>query len=179
MAKKYSRLQPKLRPLPFVIMGVVIVAFVVFLILLTPTAKQRFLNAYNNSGADLPKNHVFVDIEYNDIVKKLNNKENFVLYIGSPSCQTCVSEVKYYDQYFKESNLSESLDNIYYFSATSFAKHAEDFYAKTGIEVESTPQVFYFHQGNITFKRSDSQFQGSGTAAGEIKQFFQAIENKQ
>lgn len=181
MAKKYRKIQPKLKPLPFVIMGVIIVLFIVFLVLMTPTAKQKISNTYNSRGADLPKDHVFVEMNYKTYEKKLKDKENFVVYIGHPDCQACISEIKYYDTYFKDAGLTDNLKTIYYLNSTKLtAQQAKDLATRLSAEELKTPQLLYYHNGALTFNRSDAKYsEFSEKAPGQIKQFLLDVAGKQ
>lgn len=180
MAKRYKKLQPKLRPLPFIIMGVIIVVFVVFLIMMTPSAKKRFETAYNARGANLPKDHVFVEISYKDFEKKVEAKENFVVYIGYPDCQGCIGEVNYYDTYFK-SELNDSIQSIYYLNATKLKdEQVKVFQTSLHLEEFKTPQLLYYHEGSFLYSRNDSAYTSVSTKAqGQIQAFFQAVYQKQ
>ena len=181
MAKRYRKIQPKLKPLPFVIMGVIIVLFIVFLVLMTPTAQQRITTAYNSRGAGLEKDHVFVEINYKTYEKKLQNKESFVLYIGHPDCQACIGEMKYYDTYFKNAKLDENVKTIYYLNSTKLTADQATALAKAlSAEELETPQLLYYHNGAITFNRSDTKYsEYSEKAPGQIQRFFLDVAGKQ
>lgn len=180
MANRYKKLQPKLKPLPFIIMGVIIVLFVVFLIIMTPTAKQRIANDYNARGAEIPKDHVFVEISYKEYEKKRDNKENFVLYIGALDCQSCITEIKYYDMYFKSEGLEDSLKNVYYINSKKLSeKQIETL--QTLIQKEfATPQLMYFHQGSMLYTKSDLKYtEQTDKIPGQVQLFYKDVLEKQ
>lgn len=43
----------------------------------------------NNSGVEVMELKEFIDVSLNEVINKVNNKEDFVLYIGYPGCQAC------------------------------------------------------------------------------------------
>ena len=44
MAKYYNKLQPKLKPWPFIVIGAILLAFVLLVVLLTPSKHERLFN---------------------------------------------------------------------------------------------------------------------------------------
>ena len=50
---------------------------------------------------DLSKNQI-IEINYDDVLKKINQKEDFVLYIGRPDCKDCQEFEPYLKKYLKK-----------------------------------------------------------------------------
>ena len=48
---------------------------------------------------DLSKDQI-IEINYDDVLKKINQKEDFVLYIGRPDCKDCQEFEPYLKKYF-------------------------------------------------------------------------------
>ncbi len=181
MTNKYSKLKPKIKPLPLIIIGVVIVVFIVAIILLRPSGSKKIQNAFNNVGADLPNDHVFVEISYKTMNKKISNKENFLVFIGQPYDQGSPQEVKYYDSYFKSENVDDKLKAIYYLNASKLSEEetqvlATQLFMSEGLQ---TPQLIYYHEGKLLYTRNDGAYTSVSTKAlGQIQAFFQAVYNK-
>ena len=50
---------------------------------------------------DLSKDQI-IEINYDDVLKKINQKEDFVLYIGRPDCKDCQEFEPYLKKYLKK-----------------------------------------------------------------------------
>lgn len=181
MTNKYSKLKPKIKPLPIIIMVAVVVVFIVAIILLRPSASKRFQNDFNSVGAKLPNDHVFVEISYKEFNKKTDNKENFVVFIGHPRDQGSSDEVEYYDNYFKKENVIEKLKAIYYLNSSKLSEEetqalATQLYQSEGLQ---TPQLLYYHDGKLLYSRHDGAYTSvSNKPAGQIEAFFEAVYKK-
>ena len=60
---------------------------------------------------DLSKDQI-IEINYDDVLKKINQKEDFVLYIGRPDCKDCQEFELYLKKYLKKVVHTESLPHI-------------------------------------------------------------------
>ena len=107
MAKYYNKLQPKLKPWPFIVIGAILLAFVLLVVLLTPSKHERFYNTYTTNGADITKEHPFVEISYKTLMKKIDSEEKLIVYFGYASCKDCLSEIKYYENEFITQGVNE------------------------------------------------------------------------
>lgn len=181
MTNKYSRLKPKIKPLPIIIMVIMVIVFIIAILLLRPSASKNFQNAFNNAGANLPSDHVFVEISYKEYQKKQEKEENFVVFIGNPYDQGSPGEVEYYNKYFKLENVKEKLKAIYYLNSSKLSE--EQTQALTALLLQSeglqTPQLLYYHEGKLLYSRNDTTYTAvSAKPTGQIQAFFRAVYNK-
>ena len=56
---------------------------------------------------DLSKDQI-IEINYDDVLKKINQKEDFVLYIGRPDCKDCQEFELYFKEYRDQANSQEA-----------------------------------------------------------------------
>ncbi len=181
MSRRYKKIQPKLKPLPFIIIGAVLITFVLLLVFLRDTPQQKFAKQYNSAGAEVASDHVFKEISFKTFEKKISNKEKFIIYLGYPSCGPCVEEVKYYDLEFKDKKLEDSLKNIYYLNVQKLTPtQHEKLMVTYGIDVQTVPHLYYYEKGTIKISRDDEVFIEIGSKApGQIKAFYEAVKVRQ
>ena len=82
------------------------------------------------------------EISLNEFNKKIENKENFVLYVGNEGCHNCVSYEPKLKEVLKEYNLTiYKLDN---------SKLSEDEFNKLNekFSVSGTPTIMFITKGN-------------------------------
>lgn len=72
----------------------------------------------------LDDDNPFTYVTASDIVKKVNNKETFMLYLGFPECPWCCEYVKY----LNEVALANDYEKIYYKNILDERKNNTDFY---------------------------------------------------
>lgn len=180
MPDRYKKIQPKLKPLPFIIIGIIIVTIVLLVIFLRDTPKQAFYKDYTGHGAhQLDEDHVFKEISYKTFNKKLAKNEKMLVYFGSPVCQACVQEVPIYDKVFKEENLSmeEYFDYIYYIDTRKLKNNQiKDITNKYSYSAEK-PLFLYFEEGELLVDRH--QITSGQSAQGNIYLFLKEVKNKQ
>lgn len=182
MPDRYKKIQRKLKPLPFIIIGVIAIAITVFVLLMKDTPQQKFYKEYYSHGVvELNKDHVFKEINYKTFYKKIKAKENMLVYFGEPTCPECLQEVDYYDVEFKEVGLEENFKYIYYINVKKLKdkeeeKMFEDFY----LPFEITPIFVYFEDGEIVLTRNDSDFNTDySDLQGQVYKFLLAVKRKQ
>ena len=54
---------------------------------------------------DLSKDQI-IEINYDDVLKKINQKEDFVLYVGTPDCKDCQEFEPYLKKYLKKNKIA-------------------------------------------------------------------------
>ncbi len=173
MSNKYSRLKPKIKPLPFIILGAVLVVVAVLAIVLQPNKKNLFYENYKYS--DIPKDHIFKEITFKQLKSKQAKNEKMLVYFGYPQCTNCIEEVKYYNIEFFNENMDEYFDSIYYVDLTKlkskdFQKLAEDYGISGNPETgQFNAFLIYFEEGEIKVNRNS--FTG-GKIASNIKNFY-------
>ncbi|HHT39399.1 MAG TPA: hypothetical protein GX001_02870, partial [Acholeplasmataceae bacterium] len=86
MANKYSRLKPKIKPLPFIIMGIIVVVIAVFIIVLKPNPKKQFYQDYNIKRVAEDEGYLFEEVTVKALKKKNNKEEKMIVYIGYSDC---------------------------------------------------------------------------------------------
>ncbi len=175
MSNKYSRLKPKIKPLPFIILGAVIVAVVILAIVLRPNKENTFYENYKY--ADIPKEHIFEAVK--QLAKKQNKKENMLVYFGYPQCSNCMEEVKYYYIEFFNQEMDQHFEKIYYIDLTKlkqkdFENVAENYGVAGNPETgQFNAFLFYFEEGEIKVNRNSFT---SGKIASNIKNFYLKIK---
>lgn len=175
MKKSYKNPKVTVKPLNFIIVGLVITIFVALIILLQPNDQKKIYKAYSSAGStNLVEDHVFKTISVNDLIKKIDSKEPVVFYFGYTGCAYCVSEIGYYDLEFKNAGLQDSLKYIYYLEATKVSdSNITKLQTKYSIELNATPKVYFFNEGA---KVSDRASENSGSTAAQIRAFFSKID---
>ena len=69
---------------------------------------------------DLSKDQI-IEINYDDVLKKINQKEDFVLYIGRPDCKDCQEFEPYLKKYLKKNKGVY----LYYFNIKEISRSSE------------------------------------------------------
>ncbi|MCK9493760.1 MAG: hypothetical protein M0Q00_05280 [Acholeplasmataceae bacterium] len=181
MAKYYNKLQPKLKPWPFVVIGAILLAFVLLVVLLTPSKHERFYNVYTTNGAEITKDHPFVEISYKTLMKKIDSEEKLLVYFGYASCQVCLSEIKYYESELTTQEVNEFITSIYYVDVTKLSSaQLTEFNTAHLIDLSDSPDLVYFENKVVLLERAD--YTSSDTtvpAAQQIRNFYKAIKDKQ
>lgn len=180
MPNRYKKIQPKLKPLPFIIIGIIIVAVVLLVLFLRDTPQQAFYKEYTGHGAyQLEEDHVFKEINFKTFNKKLEEEETMLVYFGKPTCQACVQEVPLYDKEFKASdiNLSSHFKNIYYIDAGSLKQNQLETIIDEYFYAEDEPLFLYFESGEVVLDRY--MFMSASTTQGNIHLFLKEVKNKQ
>lgn len=177
--KNYNKVQPQLKPLPFIIIGAIIVGIIVVALLLRQTPKEKFYKSYTSLGAKLEKNHSFKEISLKEMKAKIEKNEPVLMYFGSINCQHCINEVGYYDQYFKELDIKETLKVIYYVDASKILKQTDliDYFkANLIVDLSTSPQLILFDKGVVIIKRADYK-QDDVQTQGQIYNFYKGVAN--
>lgn len=185
---------------PSIIIGVIafFVLIIALIVLLTPSAERKLFNSYTTSTAvsedvrndlrndDLFKNHVFKVVSLSDVKKKVENKDDFILHIGSASCSICVQGIGHYNKYFIE-NLSKFEahvgKNIFYLEANTqglyefvVAQNMQAAAADGEQQGVGTPHLTYFKKGKVTYNRDDK----IGDFTSELsftREFYKVVAN--
>lgn len=185
MPKRYKKIQPKLKPLPFIIIGIVIIAVVLLVVFLRDTPQQTFHKNYVANGVyDLDKDHVYKEISYKTLNKKVKDEEKMLVYFGEYDCEECVPEVSIYNDEFKSEdlNLGEYFDYIYFINVAKLSsKQIEEIVEKFNY-IEEYPLFTYIKDGKVQFDRFDDEFIGEESnpgARGEIYKFLRKVKQQQ
>lgn len=149
-----KKIQPKLKPLPFIIIGVVIVAVVAMILLLKDSPQEAFYKEYTNHGAyQLAEKHVYKEISYKEFNKKLKAEEKMIVYFGTPTCQSCVEEVPVLNTEFNEMGLDENFKNIYYIDVRKLKDKQLEVVQSDYYYTEEEPLILYFEDGEVKIDR--------------------------
>ncbi len=176
MPDRYKKIQPKLKPLPFIIIGVVLVAVIVLVLVLRETPKEKFYNEYTAYGAkELEKKHVFKEISYKTLKKKIDKEEKLLVYIGAPTCRACIEEVPLYDKEFtaEDLNIGEYLDCIYYVDTRKLSSSQTEEITNEYFYSPEQPLFLYFAEGELAIDRY--MFTSSQTTQGNIHLFLKEV----
>ncbi len=185
MPKRYKKIQPKLRPLPFIIIGVIIVAVVLLVVFLQDTPQERFHKNYVANGVyDLDKDHVFKEISYKTLNKKIKDEEKMLVYFGKYNCEECVIEVSLYNKEFKSEdlNLGEYFSHIYFINVAKLSTKQVQEIIKEYKYMEDYPLLTYIAEGKVQFDRFDDEFLSGDSnpgPQGEIYKFLLKVKQKQ
>lgn len=172
MSNKYSKLKPKIKPLPFIILGLVLVLILVLVLVLRPNPKKTFFNDYE--GANIPENHIFEEVSYKTLNKKAKN-ETMLVYIGFPNLNFN-KEVEYYYLEFYNQGLDEYFDKIYYLNLAKLKGNEFEAviqkYEAAFDGQQWKPTLIYITEGEVTLNRSDYLSEGVATA---IRNFYKDV----
>lgn len=180
MPDRYKKIQPKLKPLPFIIIGIIIVTIVLLVIFLRDTPKQAFYKEYTAHGArHLDEDHVFKEISYKTFNKKLGKNEKMLVYFGSPTCPVCVEEVPLYNKEFKTEslNMKEYFDYIYYIDDRKLKSNQIDEITDKYFYSPEDSLFLYFEDGEVAADRY--MFMSGQSAQGNIYLFLKEVKNQQ
>lgn len=141
MAKKYNKQKVKLTRNAIIILAValvVVVSVIVFTNL--PTEKKKINDTYSS----LSTTHVFDKISYSEFKKKMNNKEEFILFYGKKDCEACQARINDLNSTAQTLNVKV----IYYLDANSLSDtQKSELYNTYGVKKNFTPQLLSFKEG--------------------------------
>lgn len=181
MSNRYKKIERKLKPLPFIIIGVIALAIAVFVVLMKDSPQERFYKEFRAFGVtQLAEDHVFKEINYKTLMKKVKAEEDMLVFFGDPSCTECQQEVHAYDIEFKELNLKEKYDYIYYVNASKLKEREEKKIEKDlFLSLEVTPMFVYFEKGEIVLNRASSQYMTEHSRIqGQVYKFLLEVKRK-
>lgn len=175
MKKSYKNPKVTVKPLNFVIVGLVVAIFVAVILLLQPNDQEKIYKSYKTAGTtNLVEDHVFKTINAKDLIKLIDSGKPVVFYFGYTGCGACVAEVGYYDVEFKAAGLESALKNIYYLNTSKMSQaNITKLETKYSIELKSTPQLMYFNDGAKVTSRQDNT---TGQVPAQIRAFFRNID---
>ncbi|MCK9233970.1 MAG: hypothetical protein RBS76_01835 [Acholeplasmatales bacterium] len=181
MANKYSRLKPKIKPLPFIIMGIIVVVIAVFIIVLKPNPKKQFYQDYNIKRVAEDEGYLFEEVTVKALKKKNNKEEKMIVYIGYSDCGNCQAEVKYYYKEFYKQNLNEDFKKIYYLNLRKVKDKDFQELANLGVTFDEqqqqiNPFLIYYEEGQV--KERHEGLGGEGFAA-KIQTFYERVKAAQ
>lgn len=149
----------KITPWLYVVVGAIVLVVALMVGFLKPTPAETFYNVYTGNGAlHLAEDHVYKEISFRKFMKMVD-QEDMLVFIGEPTCGECLQEVHLYDLEFKEAELGEHFDYIYYLNVNKIKdKQEEEFSERFHIDFEITPWLLYFEDGEIKESRYDMKF---------------------
>lgn len=135
---------------------ILICAISVIMIGCTLVKKKADMSGYTK----LEEDHVFLKCDSTEFYKKLQNKETFVVYLGTPSCDTCqnmvipinnVAKEKEIDVYYvcTDDNEEKNVQGIEYYDEIVEAAKELLPYNNDGKQFLYTPSVFCVKDGEI------------------------------
>jgi thiol-disulfide isomerase/thioredoxin len=186
MAKAYNQVKPKVpKEVLYGFLAFVIVLIVLFLTTLQSNQAKIF-DMYSTTSATISEDHPFYELTYNGglfsegLKDKIENKETFILYIGSPFCPACVQTIGQVETFFSDLNVGVSnvLDQIFYYNDFVGGPASGDrnaFLEGVPSIVRTTPQLFLFVDGEIALTYT-APAQG-GNVATNVRNFFLDAKN--
>lgn len=146
------------------------------IVLRLPDANTKLANAYTEAGSSLTSDHVYVEMNYDELVNKIETSNELVfIYFGSPECTNCVTEITTINSKATYWDIEE----VIYFDATDYIidEDAEDYEEDaelnaeinkieerlsknvkegvTDISLEFTPAIWVFEKGELIFNSGD------------------------
>ncbi len=85
----------------------ILLVIIILLLSITSCKKENIMNDYPNID---DKRHVYKEIEVNDVIKKIEKKESFVLIMGFPECPWCQAIMPVLNEVAKENKVK----TVYY-----------------------------------------------------------------
>lgn len=169
MAYRSKKLRRKVSPWTIMTIAIVVVALVGITLLLQPTKKRKIYNQFQNY--ELPKEeHVFEELSFKKLMKKLENNEDLILFLGSPLDNNSRIEIAEYNNEFNKQNVSEVIDKVYYLNVSKLKEDQikilkEDY----KLNVDSIPELVYFNNDEVVFNKN--KYQGE-TNLKKVKDFY-------
>ena len=136
----------------------ILLSIIILLLCITSCKKGNVMNDYPNIE---DKNHVFKEIEINDVIKKLENNKSFYLVLGFPECPWCQALMPVLNEVAKDNkektiyylNIKEIRDNTESLGHTEYKK-LEDNYFKEALDIEknrlNAPTFVKVENGKMT-----------------------------
>ena len=87
------------------------------------------------------KNKSLIDITYDELKTKIENKESFVLYVGSTNCSHCAKYKPQLEKVINKYNL-----DVYYINMANLSKAKADSVLKK-VDGPGTPMTVYIEKG--------------------------------
>lgn len=120
------------------------ICFVILIIinfLFISGCRKTFYSEYKNAYL-LEEENVYIEISLDDLYKKMDTKENFLVYYGQSSCNVCYASVGFFDTNAKAVGIS----TIYYLKAKilNFGgddKRVDEMQATIGFDEANGPQA--------------------------------------
>lgn len=133
------------------IFGIFVVAFIGLILVLFALSqgKAAITNEYD---ALTTTDHVFVQINFKELEKMIEEQETFFLYMGSPLCSHCQSQIGYMDLEAKANGVT----TVYYLR-TEYGILSEDslIYLEDYMGLDGTPTVSYIVNGIMYYTIAD------------------------
>ncbi len=137
------------------------------IVLRLPDAKTKLSNAYTEAGSSLTNEHVFVEMNYEELITHIETSDELVfIYFASPECGNCVTEIttvntkaSYWD-----------IEEVIYFDATDYMidEDADDYEEdkelnekisvmedRLGVTLEFTPAIWVYEDNKLIFDSND------------------------
>ena len=136
----------------------ILLGIIVLLLCITSCKKGNVMNDYPNIE---DKNHVFEELEINDVLKKLENKKSFYLILGFPECPWCQAIMPVLNDVAKDNkvktiyyiNIKQIRDNSEAVGHNEY-KQLEENYFKDALDVEknrlNAPTFVKVENGEMT-----------------------------
>lgn len=93
-------------------------------------------------------NKTYEEIDYDTFLEKIENKDNFILFIGSETCQHCALYKSKVNKIIQNYNIM-----IYYIDINKFSDEQENKF-KTYINFSSTPTTVFIENGEEKHDKS-------------------------
>ncbi len=161
---KYSKVKPKIHP--YTIAGIVGFFVIIFglILLFQPSEQTLIYRSYSTVMVEartegLTEDNPFKKVNsykgslFNKGLEKIIASEEIViLYIGTPSCSSCVAHIGAFQAYFESRGMNEFVNHIYYYNPNEdldgFTRLQEEYADITNV----TPQLVAFRNGEIIEK---------------------------
>lgn len=154
MGYKSGKLRRKVSPITIAVLSVIVVVLVGVTILLQPNKQRKIYNDFLNT--ELPKSgHVIEEIKYKKLIKKLENNENIIVFLGTPSDNTSRTEISQYNKEFEKQEVGDHFKKIYYLNVSKLKdSQIEALKEEYNLNVSSIPDLVYFSNNEIVYRKS-------------------------
>jgi hypothetical protein len=183
MADKYNKVKPKVHPITYGSITLFLLIVLAVILFVGPSDSEVLYNTYLYSGTALPETfteeHPFVEINYESgflglsrgLEKTIEKEDVVLLFIGSETCEACVSHIGAIQKYFYEEGVDELVDTFWYFNPANQLEEFEELTVNHPDIGQTTPQIILFVDGAVvaTFTASATDEQGINRT---VKAFF-------
>ena len=106
-------------------------------------------------------NKYLIDISYKELVKKIENKESFILYVGKEGCSACET----FNPKFKNV-INKYKVTAYYLDLAKYSDEEKE-YVVDNVSFKGTPTVVFMEKGKDSLS-SDTKIVGANISEDKI-----------
>ncbi|MCK9236355.1 MAG: hypothetical protein WC225_05730 [Acholeplasmataceae bacterium] len=184
MADKYPKIKPKVHPITISVIIGAVVLITALIIALQPSNSKRIYQSYHTSATrDFTEDHPFYEVNYkSSLFKKgldkiLDQNEVVLVYIGSPTCTSCVGHIGAFQRYYNSTNFNQYVDKIYYYSPGHSPKQFETFMSDHPLVLNQTPQLILFVDGEVAMQYQVGSTEDSQVLLRSVRDYYNSMKD--